>query len=517
MNKKSLILESAVQGNISIANRNNDSIRFIAVLQEANKPNRNGRIYPKEHIDAALKHPIIQEKLRTKTWFMEVGHPMTQDIMRQRTPDLNNVCCIIEDYWWEGNTLKAHCQTTKTRCGYDMKGLLEQGCQLSFSMRGTGDVVDDPRTGQKIVGSNLQITTYDWVWLPSHPEAYMDSLCESTQTLMFNINQYSNRNVALCESMDLFENGAVIDLEANTPELKSYDYSKKYYQKYKKLCESYQYSAGDKVVGLSENKLTVKLHNEEEFADKIVMIEDYVIKSTRSQLSAIISEASDPAVVKLDDEDKTPVHETAKEADLEDSVPTEEEILGTEVDADDVETDELEYLSDEELSEAIINMSNNNIAMLLYECGDDISDANIKYLRENISTLILDEGFKDAIKKGLKKVSNGAKILGLSAGLVGAAGLGVHNLNKTAEDWDKDTQKIAHVQTAEEKEDAKRERIKNGAINTGNTLTGLGAAGAAAVAGATHAAKKAREKEETEDEKVTNESIDDILASLRNI
>ena len=128
-----IIYESALTSSINgIKSQDNDTVEFIATLQEANVKNRNGRIYPKEVIDAALKGPIVQEKLRTKTLFGEVGHPYSQELSRQANVDMRNASFRIEEFWWEGNFLKGKCKTLPTSLGKDMAALLKEGCELFF-------------------------------------------------------------------------------------------------------------------------------------------------------------------------------------------------------------------------------------------------------------------------------------------------------------------------------------------------------------------------------------------------
>lgn len=50
-----------------------DTTIFQIILQEADKPNRNGRVYTKNAIAKALRNPFIQEKLRKRTWYGENG------------------------------------------------------------------------------------------------------------------------------------------------------------------------------------------------------------------------------------------------------------------------------------------------------------------------------------------------------------------------------------------------------------------------------------------------------------
>ena len=158
-----LIYESAVMNNITEVKKLNGVIEFVTVLQEADAKNRNGRIYPKVVIDAALKSPLINEKLRTKSLVGEAGHPFSQDISRQTNVDLRNAAFRINEMWWKDNLLMGRCETLNTALGRDMAGLIEQGFVPSFSMRGQGNVVRDASRDALVVQSPLAIITWDWV------------------------------------------------------------------------------------------------------------------------------------------------------------------------------------------------------------------------------------------------------------------------------------------------------------------------------------------------------------------
>lgn len=77
-----IIYESAQFGDVNIQKKNNDVLEAIVILQEANKPNRNGRVYPKAVLEKALNAPNIQERLATKTWYGEAGHPLDTSVQR---------------------------------------------------------------------------------------------------------------------------------------------------------------------------------------------------------------------------------------------------------------------------------------------------------------------------------------------------------------------------------------------------------------------------------------------------
>jgi len=52
-----------------ITQENQNVVKFEAELQEADKPNRNGRIYDYTAINQALQYYAVQEKLKHKTFF----------------------------------------------------------------------------------------------------------------------------------------------------------------------------------------------------------------------------------------------------------------------------------------------------------------------------------------------------------------------------------------------------------------------------------------------------------------
>jgi hypothetical protein len=187
--KNYILNEAAFTSPVSISAKKTDSVEFITTLQEADAPNRNGRVYPKKVLEAALQSPYVQERLRTSSFIGEANHPLDTSVQRQMSVDLRNAAFIIKEFWWEGNLLKARCETANTAVGHDMRGLIEQGVQVAFSLRAQGNVHTNPATGLVEVESPLQICTYDWVLCPSHSKAFMEKICEATSMAMFGVKK----------------------------------------------------------------------------------------------------------------------------------------------------------------------------------------------------------------------------------------------------------------------------------------------------------------------------------------
>jgi hypothetical protein len=183
----------------SITHGRNGVVRMVTVLQEANLPNRNGRIYPKAVIDKALQAPFVKEKLATNSLLGEDGHPVTDSVQRQVTIVQSNACCAIKRFYWDDqdpNILLGEVESAGTTVGKDWAGLIrENGMIPSFSMRGLGDVIKGAN-GSVTVKDPLRIVTYDAVNFPSHKKAYMRSLQEDATTAitMGNLARYAAAN-----------------------------------------------------------------------------------------------------------------------------------------------------------------------------------------------------------------------------------------------------------------------------------------------------------------------------------
>lgn len=66
-----LINESASYSNVNIQKKNENTVEFITILQEADSLNRNGRIYKKSVLENGINSPYIKERLATKSLYSE--------------------------------------------------------------------------------------------------------------------------------------------------------------------------------------------------------------------------------------------------------------------------------------------------------------------------------------------------------------------------------------------------------------------------------------------------------------
>lgn len=224
------------------SNQSNPNVTiFKAILQEAEVPNRNGRIYSKKAIDEALHRNIIQERLLHRTLFGECSHPFEDTVKRQTHLEFERYTHIITKFWWEGNLLWGIIETLDTRLGRDFRGIIRQRIDIAFSMRGVGGKVLK-KDGYDYIDSDLYIMTYDHVGFPSHPPAY--------------INEIIKEDYNLYNEDTLLENNKV-QISLSDPKIKKLFLENSQEAVYKELVKAKKSVKEDNKKILSENALSV--------------------------------------------------------------------------------------------------------------------------------------------------------------------------------------------------------------------------------------------------------------------
>lgn len=223
-----LILESSFEPTKpSIIEHNKDCVVIEAILQEAEAGNRNRRVYAKDALVGAVNSPQIQEKLKNKSLVGEAGHPLSNELDRQTYIDQTRMSHIIKNLWWEGNILKGHVASANTNAGKDFEGLVRQGMNTAFSMRGLGGVTRKV-DGLTRVEKPLHIITWDWVIFPSHSNAYQTNIIKEDAKHPMN-NKVLNEGLILPvdnildyikeESTNIKTSVDHLELDVNTAEL----------------------------------------------------------------------------------------------------------------------------------------------------------------------------------------------------------------------------------------------------------------------------------------------------------
>ena len=142
------------------------------VFAQADKKNRNGRVYPKAIGEKAVDK-YVTEQVSKKRAVGELNHP------EGPTVNLDKVSHLIKELKFEGNNVIGKAQILPTPMGKIVEGLLEGGVQLGVSTRGMGSL--EQKNGAMYVKDDFMLSTVDIVQDPSAPEAFVNGIMEGVE------------------------------------------------------------------------------------------------------------------------------------------------------------------------------------------------------------------------------------------------------------------------------------------------------------------------------------------------
>ena len=177
----SIILEGASKSEDAIIVEGN-SKRVIAegTLQDLDVENRNHRIYAKKDIEPEINGPRMKELIKAKSFKGEMGHPLTNDIVRQQTIDPKLTCVNFLKVWLDGNLVKAQFKGTNNEYGEYFDQDLREQVKPAFSLRALGAIEN---INGKAYVKGVKIITYDSVIFPSHSVAYTDKIISESAVI----------------------------------------------------------------------------------------------------------------------------------------------------------------------------------------------------------------------------------------------------------------------------------------------------------------------------------------------
>jgi hypothetical protein len=148
------------------------------IFMQAEKANRNGRIYEKRIMEAAVTK-YVTEQVKTGRAVGELNHPDGPTI------NLDKVSHRITDLHFEGNDVIGKASILNTPMGKIVQGLLEGGVRLGVSSRGMGSL-EKGRDGIMRVGNDFMLSTVDIVQDPSAHDAFVNGIMEGVEWIWDN-------------------------------------------------------------------------------------------------------------------------------------------------------------------------------------------------------------------------------------------------------------------------------------------------------------------------------------------
>jgi hypothetical protein len=143
------------------------------VFMQAEKQNRNGRVYPMPVLSREVER-YNKEYVTKNRAYGELGHPDNPSI------NLDRVSHMITKLHPDGNNFVGKARIVDTPMGNIVKGLLESGASLGVSTRGVGSL--KPHNGYQLVQDDFKLATAaDIVADPSAPDAFVQGIMENVE------------------------------------------------------------------------------------------------------------------------------------------------------------------------------------------------------------------------------------------------------------------------------------------------------------------------------------------------
>lgn len=143
---------------------NGGKLVLSGVIQRADTPNQNKRIYPRRLLQREMDN--FMKAVRENRAMGELDHPETS------TVSLEKVSHVIREAWWEGNAVMGKVEVLPTPMGKILEALIESGVTVGISSRGVGSTSKN-EGGHDLVQDDFTLVCFDMVAEPSTPGAFM--------------------------------------------------------------------------------------------------------------------------------------------------------------------------------------------------------------------------------------------------------------------------------------------------------------------------------------------------------
>ena len=159
--------------------------RLEGICADFIHPTRNNRLYGLQLWKNVFSNELVQEGLKTKTLFGELDHP------EERFECLSKLACVVmTDYNIdeENGVVTGGFDILDTVQGRTLKALLDYGCQMGVSSRGTGDVIENSGV-EEVDPDTYEFSCFDVVSTPA--------VATARQTVVESVHQLNKRKTLL--------------------------------------------------------------------------------------------------------------------------------------------------------------------------------------------------------------------------------------------------------------------------------------------------------------------------------
>ena len=146
--------------------------KIQGIFAQAEKKNRNGRIYPMPIMEKAV-NKYDTEQVQKARAVGELNHP------EGPTVNLDKVSHKINKLEFQGNDIVGEASILKTPMGEVVKGLLDGDVTFGVSTRGMGSL--SQRNNAMVVNDDYILNAVDIVQDPSAPGAFVNGIMEGVE------------------------------------------------------------------------------------------------------------------------------------------------------------------------------------------------------------------------------------------------------------------------------------------------------------------------------------------------
>ena len=146
--------------------------KIRGIFAQAEKKNRNGRIYPMPIIEKAVNKYDTEQVQRGRA-VGQLNHP------EGPTVNLDKVSHKINKLEFQGNDVVGEASILETPMGQVVKGLLDGGVTFGVSTRGMGSL--SQRNNAMVVNDDYILNAVDIVQDPSAPGAFVNGIMEGVE------------------------------------------------------------------------------------------------------------------------------------------------------------------------------------------------------------------------------------------------------------------------------------------------------------------------------------------------
>ena len=142
------------------------------VFAQADKKNRNGRVYPLPVMEKAIGTYVDNQVSKGRA-VGELNHP------EGPTVNLDKVSHKIDNLEFKGDDVMGKATVLDTPMGKVVEGLLDGGVRLGVSTRGMGSLMQ--QNGAMVVKDDFILNAVDIVQDPSAPGAFVNGIMEGVE------------------------------------------------------------------------------------------------------------------------------------------------------------------------------------------------------------------------------------------------------------------------------------------------------------------------------------------------